>query len=93
MSKNKATLDGKIVGELVGICKISKPLFQRMIEYANQQFQSTLHVDYETDCLVGVAQDYSVYYHVINDLMWSEIDDADHLERAKKTVYPAIVNR
>lgn len=90
ISKNKTELDGVIVGELVGISKISMPLFQQMINYAERQFKSTLHVDYETDCLVGVAQHYPVYYHVIDDLLWSEIDDADHLERAQKTIYPAI---
>ena len=90
MSKNKAELNGEIAGELVGISKISFTLYKHMIEYAEQQFENTLHVDYETDCLVGVAQDYPVYYHVVEDLLWSEIDDADHLERAQKTIYPAI---
>ncbi|RKZ74880.1 MAG: phosphocholine cytidylyltransferase family protein [Candidatus Parabeggiatoa sp. nov. 1] len=89
MSKNKADLD-QIAGELVGISKISQPLFQRMLQQAELMFESSLKVDYESDGLVAVAQSYPVYYTVITDLLWAEIDDKQHLLRAKEQIYPAI---
>jgi 2-aminoethylphosphonate-pyruvate transaminase len=91
MSKNKADLGEQIAGELVGISKISHPLFQRMLQQAELMFKSSLKVDYESDGLVAVAQSYPVYYTVITDLLWGEIDDKQHLLRAKKEIYPAIL--
>ena len=93
MSKNRTLLEDNIAGELVGISKISNDLYTHMINYAEKRFTSTLHVDYETDCLVGVAAHYPVYCHTIDDLLWSEIDDASHLERASKIIYPVISNK
>lgn len=90
MSKNPASLDFPPTGELVGICKISLSLFERMIGYADQEFKTSLKVDYETDALVEVAQSYPVYYTLIPDLMWGEIDDINHLARAKEKIYPYI---
>lgn len=90
MSKDKSQLGSEIVGELVGITKISHALFVRMIADAERMFATTRHVAYETDCLVNVAQHHPVYYHLIPDLLWSEIDDAAHLERARGKIYPAI---
>lgn len=93
MSKDKSRLGTGIAGELVGITKVSRALFAQMVTNAEQAFERTLHLDYETGCLVGVAQHYPVYYHLIPDLLWSEIDDAAHLARARSAVYPAIVQR
>jgi len=93
MSKNKAELGGEIAGELVGITKISQALFQKMLAFARSQFEMTLKVDYETDALVAVAQTNPVYYTVVSDLLWAEIDDPNHLERAQGKIYPAILKK
>lgn len=90
MSKNPSTLNRPATGELVGICKISLPLFERMISYASSKFETSFKVDYETDALVCVAQSYPVYYTAIADLLWAEIDDSHHLRRAKEQIYPNI---
>lgn len=90
MSKDKTRLGPGIAGELVGITKVSRELFAHMIANAELTFARTLRMDYETDCLVNVAQHHPVYYHLIPDLLWSEIDDAAHLERARGKIYPAI---
>ena len=76
MSKKKDELGELIVGELVGVSKISLTLFKQMLQYAGEKFTSTMKVDYETDALVAVAQSYSVYYTVLTDLLWAEIDDS-----------------
>lgn len=93
MSKNKSELGNQIAGELVGICKISQALFERMLQEANLRFESSLKVDYETDALVAASQSYPVYCTVISDLLWGEIDDGNHLSRAKDKIYPAIIQK
>lgn len=93
MSKNKTELGQTIGGELVGISKISYPLFERMLASANLRFKDSLNIYYETDTLIEVAKNYPVYYTLIRDLLWAEIDDKDHLARAKEKIYPAIVQK
>ena len=93
MSKNKEQLGQTIGGELVGISKISYPLFERMLTAASLRFKDSLHMDYETDALIEVAKNYPVYYTLVRDLLWSEIDNQDHLARAKEQIYPAIVQK
>ena len=91
MSKQRDRLEGEIFGELVGICKISQALFQHMIDIAGQHFQTSLIMDYETDCLVQAAVRHAVTCHRETDLLWCEIDNFDHLLFARNKVYPAIV--
>lgn len=86
MSKNRIDLGDPIAGELVGISKISQPLFHKMLQQAERMFETTLKVDYESDGLVAVAQSYPIYYTVINDLLWAEIDDKQHLLRAHQQI-------
>jgi len=90
MSKNPAEL-AEINGELVGITKISPDLFSQMLSTAEELFQDDLKTDYETDCLVAAARRHPVYGCLVSDLVWAEIDDADHLERAREHVYPRIL--
>lgn len=93
MSKDRSSLGEEVSGELVGITKVSVPLFERMLEVAARQFESSLHVDYETDCLVAAGRDYDIFCPVIDNLLWAEIDDKSHLVRAENQIYPAIVRR
>jgi 2-aminoethylphosphonate-pyruvate transaminase len=90
MSKQRSRLGAPASGELVGISRISQPLFALMVDYAGAAFRKTLHLDYETDCLVGVSRDTAIHCPVVGDLLWSEIDDAAHLARAQETIYPKI---
>ncbi|MEC4894052.1 MAG: phosphocholine cytidylyltransferase family protein [Oscillatoria sp. PMC 1051.18] len=90
MSKNPHNLQ-HITGEFVGICKISLSLFAEMLAEAKLRFQTTLKGDYETDGLVAVAKNYPVYYQLVPKLIWAEIDDYQHLIRAKELIYPAIL--
>lgn len=92
MSKDRAQLRG-VAGELVGICKISLPLFQVMRQEAKRAFQDTLRVSYDTDTLVAAARSYPIYCHLIEDLAWSEIDYEMHLQHALTKIYPKILAR
>lgn len=93
MSKDPSELGGPIAGELVGITKISDRLFREMISVSEAAFRNTLHVDYETDCLVDAGKRVPIHCPLVEDLLWAEIDDENHLQRARETVYPAILAR
>lgn len=96
MSKHADALggdDAEITGELVGISKISRPLFRIMRRIAEQAFAGSLHFDYETDCLVAAGTERRIACPLVPDLVWSEIDDPAHLRRARDTVYPEIRRR
>jgi len=72
----------EILGELVGISKISMGLYAELSKVAEGLFQKSLHVEYETG-LMETAKRHSIPCLLIPDLLWAEIDDANHLERAK----------
>jgi choline kinase len=81
MSKDRAQLRA-VAGELVGICKVSLPLFHVMKQEAERAFLDTLRVSYDTDTLVAAARHYPIYCHLIGDLAWSESDYEMHLQHA-----------
>jgi 2-aminoethylphosphonate-pyruvate transaminase len=85
--------DSEIKGELVGISKISRELFSIMIEKAMICFRTTRHMDYESDCLIAVARETPVKCLLIEDLICCEIDDEEHLVRARDLIYPAVVKK
>ena len=93
MSKNRNSLGLRIAGEFVGISRISQRLYRVMLQEAAKQFCTTRHMDYETDCLAAAAQVVPVNCHVVEDLVWAEIDDERQLIRARDRVYPAILQR
>lgn len=93
MSKDRRQLDGEIAGELVGISKISTALFDIMQRAAAKFFKQTLRFDYETGCLVAAARERPIACPLISDLVWAEIDDPGHLERAREQIYPEICRR
>jgi len=84
MSKNRKHLGPDIVGEFVGISKISSKLYRTMLRDAAGRFRTSYHVDYETGCLAAVARRIPVHCHLVEDLRWYEIDDEWQLRRAKQ---------
>jgi len=90
MSKDRSALKGEVIGELVGITRVSRALLEAMVADAERRFARTHQVAYETDCLVAAAKTIPIDCALVPDLLWSEIDDEAHLQRASKTIYPAI---
>ena len=90
MSKNINELGSSPAGELVGIVKIGSALFKKMMQFYKQDPKHKM-ADYETDALVAVAAEASISCLTIDDLVWSEIDDPDHLKRAKEEIYPMVI--
>lgn len=93
MSKRRAGLPGTIVGELVGITRVSEGLFVLMCQLGAAAFESTLRFDYETDCLVAAGRRRPIACPVVPDLVWGEIDDASQLARVRGSVYPELQRR
>ncbi len=92
MSKDRTRLGPNVVGELVGISKLSAACGRAMRRHAENVFRETLHLDYE-DALVAAAREVPVSCHLVPDLAWSEIDDENHLSRVRESIYPAILVR
>lgn len=92
MSKRREELAG-VGGELVGISRISLPLLDALVAYAAGAPDGGRRRSYETDGLTAVARERAVPALVVPDLIWGEIDDAEHLRRARTTLYPAIIAR
>jgi len=90
MSKNESQLQNKPIGELVGITKISQRLFDCMISHAEEKFEQTLFYDYEVGALVDSSKEIDIDCFLVEDLIWAEIDDPDHLKRAINLIYPMI---
>lgn len=89
MSKDLADLKGTVAGELVGISRVSRGLFALMRHIADEAFRISLNFDYETDAFVAAARNWEIACPVMDDLLWAEIDDPDHLARAQR-IYPRI---
>ena len=64
-----------------------------MLRLAERAFADSFHYDYETDCLVAAAAERRIACPLMPDLVWTEIDDPDHLRRAREIVYPEIQRR
>jgi choline kinase len=92
LSKKRETLQGEVVGELVGLTRISRRCLEAMCAHAETVFTGSKHLEYE-QALVAAARTVPVDCPVVHDLAWTEIDDENHLARARETVYPRIIER
>lgn len=105
ISKNRQEI-GQVYGELVGISKISLELYKEMLkqykefnikinDYKSDEsfFKSpkkkAKKYDYE-DAIFDAAQKRRVGYLKIENLVWGEIDDKNHLERIKTIILPKL---
>lgn len=90
LSKNRADFDLEPFGEFVGITKIAPSFAHQLAHYAEQLLQATLHVEYE-EALVATAYDLPMTCHLVANLVWSEIDDHQHLSRAQSMILPRLL--
>jgi len=84
MSKKIGTLNqDQVLGEFVGINKLGLKDYQQLITLLDNN-PSLLHSgNYEEDGLVELSKHSPVYCLKIPDLLWCEIDNFEHLQRAK----------
>ncbi|NDD29091.1 MAG: phosphocholine cytidylyltransferase family protein [Proteobacteria bacterium] len=78
MSKDPGRLSSGPHAELVGISRISRALFEALLEIDRESGA----LAYETDGLVRCAGRFDIGCVMVTDLRWGEIDDEAHLARA-----------
>lgn len=83
LSKVRDRLGPRVVGELVGITRLTAAARAALLGAARLWLASTRQVDYET-VLTAIAREVAIRCRVVDDLVWAEIDDADHLARARR---------
>jgi 2-aminoethylphosphonate-pyruvate transaminase len=88
MSKNKHDLKN-IYGELVGISKLSFSAFEELCRWALSDVETAFTRDYEF-VFSRIAKKIPIAIKKIDDLLWVEIDDLNHLQRAINIIYPKI---
>jgi len=72
----------------VGITGVSEPFFREMMAVGERLSRETLKVDYELVAVVQAARARATPVHLVPELVWAEIDDRGHLERARERIYP-----
>jgi choline kinase len=76
MSKDRASLGAGVAGELVGITRVSTQLAALLRALPPEG-------EYEVGGLVAVSKQRPVYCRRVDGLAWAEIDDANHMARAR----------
>lgn len=85
MSKQKNQLSLQYIeGEFVGISKIAIADYHALIKQLEQESALLQSGHYDEQGLVAIAQKSDVFCLKIPDLLWGEIDNDIHLQRAKK---------
>lgn len=104
ISKSKEEIKD-VYGELVGISKVSLELYKEMLKqyknfvsaicdyrddyfFDNQNYK-TRKYDYE-NAIFDAAQNRRVGYLKVDNLIWGEVDDKNHLERIEKFILPKL---
>ena len=64
-----------------------------MCNYYRKEIKFPSNFHYE-DCLSDLAQKGEVVpYHLVEDLLWTEIDDSSHYQRALESIYPKVIHK
>ena len=85
MSKQMDKLNqAQVLGEFVGINKLSLQDYQRLIQLLDNDPHLLHSGNYEEDGLVELSKHAPIYCLKMSDLLWCEIDNLDHLQRAKQ---------
>ncbi len=87
MNKDKTKLK-QVNSELVGINRVSYEKYTEICLWADQLVSPT-QLHYE-DALTCFAKRGLIHVECIDDLLWAEIDNEQHLERAMYDIWPKI---
>jgi choline kinase len=83
ISKDKKALS-TIVGEFIGVSKLSYDFYLKLIQIAEEGFDLNLLISYDMDCFVSFAENNHLGFLKIENLLWAEIDDVSQLNKAAK---------
>ena len=93
MKKNKDRLiPGSIIGEFVGLTKLSFASFQCLIHQLEDNTLLLQQGHYDEDGMVGLSSTCPIACIKLPDLLWAEIDNHAHYLRAQR-VYSDILKK
>ncbi|MGI6007459.1 MAG: phosphotransferase [Ruminococcus sp.] len=79
-----------IDGEAVGVSKISRRLYEQMLEYFRENTNPMLNYEY---VLEGIGRIYGIEAVMVSDLAWTVIENEHHYQKVKNWLYPKILRR
>ena len=88
-SKDKGQLKN-ISGELTGLNKLSKETLDRMVSYMEDNLGSQPKMEYETAMSYVSSHGDGIFIRKVEHYVWCEIDDENHLKRAREKTHPHI---
>lgn len=80
----------RIDGEMIGISKISYPLFTKMLEYFSRNKNPMLNYEYVIE---NIGRVYRIQGVMADDLAWTVIEDTRLYRKAETLIYPRIKKR
>ena len=93
VSKKSSDL-ASIHSEFTGLNKISISTYEKMcLIYEENSDRWSDKLEYEQFAIRKVSEFLDFYVLKIDDYLWCEIDEVQHLERAKKYIYPSITKK
>lgn len=78
----------KIHGELIGITKISKVVFEKMMHRFSQGTNPYVNYEY---MLLDVAETFKVHYQYVPNIIFAEIDNLKQYYHVKREIEPLLV--
>lgn len=88
MSKDPSVLH-EVHAEFVGISKMTHSAYQNLCRFFEEEFKNNPRLDYDF-ALPKISEETKFYVRKHEELVWCEIDDEDHLIRAREIVVPRI---
>lgn len=80
----------RVDGEMVGIAKLSKAVFDEMLE----SFKENENPSMNYECiLLEVSHKIDVGFLKINDLLWAEIDSHVQFDHLSQNIYPLLIRK
>lgn len=80
----------RIDGEVIGVTKISKVVFDEMLEMYKSNKNPYMNYEY---MILDVSRKIDIGFLKMNDLIWAEVDNTAHYEIVTQKVYPIIKRR
>lgn len=77
----------KILGELIGVTKISKVVFEKMMHRFSQGTNPYVNYEY---MLLDVAETFKVYYEYVPNIIFAEIDNLKQYYHVKSEIEPLL---
>ena len=87
LSKDRSRLGSPPLGEFVGICKVSMELNALLVSYLAGAGE---RLEYDHDGLAACAPTRGIPCRLVEDLVWTEIDDPGHLDYAQTRILPCL---